>query len=403
MLDDTTVINVPDTADYIPIARPVMGPNDELIYNPYIGTFNGNGGTINIELSGSASYLALFGANNGMIQNLTVGGTVTAEIDKNNPKDIDYVAGVVAYNDIGGTIERVITKITITADDSYVDPATKEEFSIHSIGGIAGFNGWDQYSPDSPHYTSQKLDTFQPGGYIHQCRNEGIAEPAPEEPDEGVIIGGQNKIGGIAGENAWKITECSNWGRIKCVKSGELHPRWPGVGGIAGRNGNNNTATEQGDIESCYNRGTIIDQTDKNIDHDDYGGITGWCDEDSTVKSCYTSGPFEQYAEDPEQPGMYIIQPATGSKNPIIGSIDEDVTTMTDNNNYALDTISTGDSKDPILIGIPKKCCEMTKPEFVTLLNGGPSGPYVQNTTEAPCYPKLAWEVPPPVSGEQQT
>jgi hypothetical protein len=367
-------IEVPDTAEYIPIARPVMVDN-ELVYHPYEGTFNGQGHTITIALTGTASYLALFGANNGMIQNLTVGGSVTATIDRATPKDIDYVAGVVAYNDIDGTIEQVISQVNITADDSFVTSDHKD-IAIHSIGGIAGFNGWDQYSPDSPHYTSSDEDTYEAGGDIHQCRNEGT------------IIGGQNKIGGIAGENAGDIAQCSNRGTIECFKSGELHPRWPGVGGIAGRNGNNNIPTEKGRILSCYNWGTIIDHTNKTIDHNDYGGITGWCDDidNAIVKDCYTTGEFCEPDSD------YQNHPVSGTKNPIIGSVDEDKDGMT-SNNYALDSIHRStNEEDPALTGTPKTIEEMKDPTFVTALNGGPSGPFVLNTTVFPYCPKLSWE-----------
>jgi hypothetical protein len=365
-------LTVPSGASYIPIARPVVGTGGTLVFNPYTGTFDGNGHTITIALTGTASYLALFAHNNKLIKNLTVAGTVLATINKTTPKDIDYVAGVVAYNDIGGTIERVISQVAITADESVVT-SDHEDIAIHSIGGIAGFNGWDQYSIDSPHYSPADEDTYQQGGTIHQCRNEGA------------IIGGQNKIGGIAGENAWKITECANTGAIKCVKSGELHPRWPGMGGIAGRNGNNNNPTEYGDIENCYNWGNIYDDTDKNIDHDNYGGITGWCDAHANIKNCYTTGMFYQPDTDLEN------HPITGTKNPIIGSIDEDVTNMS-TNNYALITIFTS-SEDPALIGEPRDANAMTLQPFVNELNGSSSGgPFILNPGPNGGYPILGWE-----------
>jgi hypothetical protein len=138
-------ITVPANADYLPIAPPVMGPDGKLIFNPYTGTFDGNGHTINITLSGSASYLALFAFNNGTIKNVTVAGSVTAVIPDPLPApdfSIDYIAGVVAYNDIGGLITRVISTVTVNAESD----------ETHCIGGIAGFNGWDGNNTDSPHF-----------------------------------------------------------------------------------------------------------------------------------------------------------------------------------------------------------------------------------------------------------
>jgi hypothetical protein len=368
-------------ATYIPIAQDTA--------HPYTGTFDGNGHTINIALSGTTSFLALFGINEGTIKNLTVTGTVTATIDrtKAKPESIDYVAAVAAYNMVGGAITRVINKATITAKDNYVNPSHKD-VSIHNTGGITGFNGMDTINPDSP----DAGKTYVTGGNILQCRNEGD------------IIGGANKIGGIAGENGGTIEECANTGDITCYKKDEAHAAWPGAAGMAGRNGNNNDSIEKASIKNCRNTGKIIDKTDQNIDHDDYGGITGWCDKDSTVKSCYTTGQFEQWVEDPEHPGTYILHALTGTKNPIIGSIDADVTAMTDGNNYALDTIFRS-SEDTILTGNLIDDPEYMKTQdFVDDLNNGDlNGPYVNPNLEVD-YPILRWEednLPPATDPEE--
>jgi hypothetical protein len=230
------------------------------ITNPYVGTFDGNGDTIDYTLVGETAYLALFGINNGTIQNLTVTGSVTLAEPTEN---IDYIAGVVAYNDIHGTITRVIANVLVDYNDGYT----------HNIGGIAGFNGWDEYNEDSPHFGQGYVE----GGTIYQCRNEGD------------VIGGFNKIGGTVGENAWLVQECVNIGTVSCAKNS---PGWPGVGGIAGRNGNNHRATETGQILDCYNWGTVNDISESSSSRNAYAGITGWCNDLSTVTTCYTTGMF---------------------------------------------------------------------------------------------------------------
>jgi hypothetical protein len=305
----------------------------------YAGTFSGNGHTISgLDVNSGASYVGFFALNNGLIHDLTLAGTVTATATA----ALDYVGGVAGYNDIDGVIQKVISQVTVNAASD----------SIYNIGGIAGFNGWDEYNSDSPHFKQ----TYEEGGIIIQCRNEGP------------VTGGFNKIGGIAGENAWQITECVNTGTITCAKT---RTGWPGVGGIAGRNGNNNDATEKGRILDCYNRGTVVDKTTQSTSQDAYGGITGWCNILSVVTNCYTTGD---------------LTPAVGKKNPIIGTADD--TTGLGINNYSLEGIFAS-SKDIVLTGTISSQAYMQDPAFVKALNGGDERPYVYVAND---YPKLDWE-----------
>jgi hypothetical protein len=316
----------------------------------YTGTFNGSGCTISgLNVVETTSYAGLFALNNGTILDLTVEGTVTANVGAN---DVDYVAGIAAYNGITGTIQNVISRVTVTAAAN----------TTHNIGGIAGFNGYDYYNPDSPYSPAQsntgKVSDFQEGGVILQCRNEGA------------VTGGFNKIGGIAGENAWQITECVNTGTITCSKT---KTGWPGVGGIAGRNGNNNEPTEEGVILNCYNWGSIVDSTTQTSSQSAYGGITGWCNQESKVINCYTSTDFT---------------PREGEKNPIIGSADKPTTGL-GVNNYSLNSIYAS-SSDVVLTGIRKDDGYMKDQPFVNDLNAGVSGPY--DFVTGGYYPKLDWE-----------
>jgi hypothetical protein len=330
-----TRINVPDNAPYLPIGKTPA--------TAYTGTFDGNNGLVNYTLTRSSSYLGLFGINNGTIRNFTVTGSVTAD----STVDLDYVAGVAAYNDIGGTIQKVISQVIVTVTDDSVN-------TIHNIGGIAGFNGWDEYNTDSPHYNQ----AYQPGGTIIQCRNEGP------------VTGGFNKIGGIVGENAWQVIECVNTGDITCSKK---TTNWPGVGGIAGRNGNNNTASEKGYILNCYNRGTVIDNTTERSSKRAYGGITGWCNDTSRIENCYTIGQFGQ-----------TYGPLSDEKNPIIGLAD---TTPPERgvNNYSLEGIYAYNPGNTVYTGIIEDEDYMKSAAFVQALKG----PYVLVPGD---YPKLAWE-----------
>jgi hypothetical protein len=333
--------NIPLTGTWTPIGKDNSHqPLPEV--HEYTGIFNGNGFIISgLDVAETTSYAGLFAFNNGVIQNLTVAGSVTANVGAN---DIDYVAGVAAYNGIEATIQNVIAKVTVSAAKD----------TTHNVGGIAGFNGYDHYNPDSPYIEDR--DEYLEGGVIQQCRNEGD------------VTGGFNKIGGIAGENAWQITECVNTGTITCSKT---KTGWPGVGGIAGRNGNNNTATEQGHILNCYNWGLVADTTTQSSSRNAYGGITGWCNTTSDVINCYTTGDFS---------------PKSGSKNPIIGTADS--TVGIGGNTYSLKGLYVS-STDPILTGIITEESVMQSSQFVIDLNaGGSAYVFVPDGN----YPKLAWE-----------
>jgi hypothetical protein len=385
---------------------------------PYLGIFEGNGHTLTYAMTRGEDYAGLFGVNQGTIQNLkvkaeltvkasatlkyvggvaayngdrgviqnilvtdetsiTVGAELGASVDsiayiggaagynnglissRGTPADIttvkgrisvdatrvaavDYVGGVAGYNDINALIQKVVS----WAD---INPTTPN--NIHNIGGIAGFNGWDSYNEASPHFGG----TWQAGGVVSQCRNHGA------------INGGFNKIGGIVGENAYRVVECSNYGMITVEKS---LTGWVGAGGIVGRNGNNNIATEQGSIEYCYNRGDVEDDATSSSAQNAYGGITGWCNDTSDVQNCYTTGE---------------LVPGRGQKNPIIGQADS--STGRGRNNYSKDDIYAS-SSDPVLTGIRESETYMKSADFVEDLNNG-STYYVVNPDD---YPILGWE-----------
>jgi hypothetical protein len=328
LADSTTVIKTPANAPFLPIARDKN--------HPYAGVFNGNGGTIDLDLSDDAGFLALFGISNGGVINLTVTGKVAAAKGK---RGADYVAAVVAYNDFHGSIEQVVSKVTVSADPS-----------IRNVGGIAGFNGMDLDGGNSPH---AKDEDYQEGGYLNRCRNEGN------------IAGGGNNVGGIAGGNAGTISECVNTGAIRCGTTGE-HEIRSGAGGIAGCNGGD---TAEGHLENCYNRGEMSGQAGAK---GPCGGIIGWSGRFSTAKGCYATGGLPR-----------------DRSNPVIGAVAEDREGVSDNN-YALDTISRS-STDEDLTGIIMTEAQMKDPDFVSDINDTDDfGPYAGVKGD---YPKLKWEL----------
>lgn len=212
----------------------------------FAGTFDGNGKTVTIALTPSKSGIGLFGyiAPTGVVKNLTVAGSVSTT------GSYDAIGAVAGFN--AGTIDKVTSTAAVTATSSY------------NVGAIAGFN--DAY------YTTGAV------GVIKNCANSGT-------------VNGNSKTGGIVGENAGLISSCSNTADIRSYGGGK-----DGTGGIAGRNGNNNTAVETGTIRNCYNTGSISDATASGSKGKWVGGIVGFQNAKSTATNCYSTGTISGYS-----------------------------------------------------------------------------------------------------------
>lgn len=253
---------------------------------PFTGTFDGGGHTITWSgTKAGQNYFGVFGKSTGTVTNVNTAGSLTIT------GSADYISPVVGYN--AGTITKVTNSTDVSATSCY------------NVGGIAGFN--DE-------------------GTISNCQNAGD-------------VTSTSKTGGIVGENAGTVSSCANTGNITNPGSGKN-----GAGGIAGRNGNNNTATETGIIINCYNTGNI---SGSNGRWD--GGITGFQNALSSVTNCYNIGSISGYS----------------NKNAIVGNNEG-----TTNYAYALDTSQSGNSGSTAdEIGITKTESQMKSAEFIDLLN----------------------------------
>jgi hypothetical protein len=209
----------------------------------FAGTFDGQGFTIfNLVVNLDESGLGLFKyvTRTGTVKDITVLGTVTTA-GRN-----DAIAGIVGYNE--GVVCNATNYASVTAESAY------------NVGGIVGFNNGQYDNTGGETYSA-------PVGVIVNSVNHGF-------------ITGFNKTGGIVGENAGVISFCANYGNIAGLNASRS-----GIGGIAGRNGNNNVALEIGWITNCYNRG--------NIDVGDGswgGGIVGFQNSISYTDNCYDTG-----------------------------------------------------------------------------------------------------------------
>ncbi len=199
----------------------------------FTGTLDGDGHTItwtgtsaSSAKSLTESYFGLVKTNSGTIKNLTTAGSLYV-----SGSSSDYVGAVAGYN--AGTIDKVQNSTVVSAAGFY------------NVGGIAGFNT----------------------GTISLSRNIGS-------------IKATKKVGGITGENTGTIEKCYNAANVMGTDASKN-----GVGGIAGRLGNNNTSAGTSIIRNCFNRGDITC-----IDGKWAGGICGFESSDSTCENCYNAG-----------------------------------------------------------------------------------------------------------------
>ena len=310
-----------------------VNPNSGSIYPSlasygFAGTFNGGeklveGMTISTDASGVGLFAYL--EPTGVINDLFVNGSVTiSEIPNVNR---DAIAGVVGYN--SGTINKVFSSVTVSAPSAF------------NVGGITGFNNAWYQEALPPEIASNDAILFDPNvvpvGIIMNSGNEGN-------------VTGYSVVGGIAGQNAGAISSCSNTGDIWLVRLGNR-----GVGGIAGRNGNNNQPAEAALIKDCYNTGHITAAvvTPTYATGNWVGGIAGFNNLYSIVDNVYNTGSL------------------TGNnfRNSIIGNNEG-----TSLNGYSLITVSNTSN---LLgeTGIPMFQADMQHSDFVTTLNANASVP----------------------------
>jgi len=275
--------------------------------NGFGGTYNGGNYTITIARTASVSGVGgVFNYvwRNGTIQNLTVAGTLTVT------GGVDAVGGVVGYN--SGTLNKLTNNVTVNASNAF------------NVGGIVGFHNSQYY-----HVGEQRV--APPVGVLVNCANTGA-------------VTGRTKVGGIAGQNSGVISYSSNTGAIhSTAPSGGV-----GVGGIVGRNGNNNAPAEMGFVTNCFNRGTITMAEGRWG-----GGIVGFENEISYTDNCYsTSG---------------TITGAFGFWNTVVGSTENPA--AGNYVNYAYTPTGTATSPDPVNYLMGTNPGNMTSATFATTLN----------------------------------
>ena len=313
-------VDLSSAADWTPV-----GDKD----HPFVGTFDGAGKAITgltiTDITGG--YHGLFGYVTGTVKNFSIAGTI------NGTKGVDFVGSVVGFN--AGTISSVTSSVVINVGSSY------------NVGGIAGFNTSGIWVDSN----DKKMTIEGATGRIENCANTAS-------------ILAYQKVGGIVGENAGTINACYNSGKVDASNSGSKN----GVGGIAGRNGNNDAAVEVGIISNCYNTGAVGRSGQKWT-----GGIDGFQNSKSSVVNCYNIG---------------TIVSTTGYSNPIAGNQEGSKNTK---NNYSLTGLNATGSSEAER-GIVKTADEMKAADFITALCGDGRAYVADSKNLNDGYPVLRWQ-----------
>lgn len=333
-----------------------------MLVKPFRGIFDGNGKKITgLNVSDSGDFLGLFGYNLGTIKNLAVSGCVTNTSTSKSEEhgDADFVGGVAGFN--AGTMIDVDSNVVVDASGA------------NNVGGIAGFNTSGKWvdSRDVGDEEGIKKTIAGAEGIIQRCGNAGF-------------VAGRMKVGGIVGENAGTVEKCYNKGTVVNMKTFG----GSGVGGIAGRNGNNNTKYETGIVKSCYNAGTVVldcYNTGKEKDEDGKiittgrwaGGISGWVNDLSSIEDSYVCGKLD-------------VEYAYGDWAPLYARSDGGETIT---NCYTIEGLGMSLSskvKNPVMhTGRVKSSSYMKSADFVSDLGSS----FVKDTGNLNSgYPVLSWQ-----------
>lgn len=267
--------------------RAIIGENSGTIQNIVLEN-------ITIDTKRKEITAVLVGKNTGTVQNINIKNDVSIQNNYNR------IGGVVGYN-VGGTIQNCENNGTISASAS------------NYVGGIAGQN------------TSN--------GIIQNC-------------DNNANITGKQRVGGIAGQNNATISNCNNsgiisglegytggivgWNEAKAIikvsyNEGEIKASGMRIGGVTGLN--------LGNLELCYNKGTILveGETSERI-----GGITGDNQTNDSnvaiaeVTKCYNEGEISIKADESHYIGGIAGINTNGEIKQVFNKADLEVSNYTD-------------------------------------------------------------------------
>lgn len=235
---------------WTPIGQDTESKRDDFQGTKFSGIFDGvNHKITGLYINSPKDYQGLFGyvEKNGIIQNLSVDGSVSGE---------NYVGVIVGYS--RGKILKCYNTGTVSGIGN-----------SSNLGGVVGMNDGGTISVC---YNTGKITSYGNAGGIAGQNKQGIISNCY---NIGELIG-EGYAGGIVGWNHTDstISDCHNDGPVISRE------RYSYAGGIAGSNALNSA------ISNCYNTGTV--ESNSTISY--AGGIAGDNGEKCKIENCYNNG-----------------------------------------------------------------------------------------------------------------
>ena len=261
--------------------------------HPFDGTFDGGGNTVKgLEINDNTKdNQGLFGVNAGIIENLTVEGSVTGK---------DNVGGIAGNNTEIGTIKDCTSDVTVSGHDSVGGIAGKNDGTVTGCtnkgsvtgsgtgtGGITGTNNGNAEGNTNKGTVAGKDNT---GGITGT--NNGNAEG---NTNKGTVAGKDN-TGGITGTNGTDgtVKDNTNSGNV----TGEDKQT---TGAVIGKNENTNPK----DITGNYYQKT--DETNNGLT-----GIGGVNQDPAGISSGTEPAPERYFEEKGTEEDPYLIESREG-------------------------------------------------------------------------------------------
>ncbi len=268
-------------------------------YIPYMGVFDGNGHSINLDMYGEYNeFYGLFGVlgTKAIVKNLTTKGNV----ELYNDEDDSFVGAIAGLNQ--GTIINCTNDAVVEGD--------------YYVGGIAGKSvsvalvDWFTFI-----MASANDEEISGTGIISDCTNNADLSGYYVGGITGRIENGDSGL--LMGENSATITGCENNGEISGYSLGGIVARAYGIEGnrvvISDCINHNNIEgyyecggivkeTAYAIVDNCVNNGDVSVYAGEESVGENSGGIAGDSDIDTVIKNCVNNGHI--YADDYDAGGV---------------------------------------------------------------------------------------------------
>ena len=277
-----------------------MDSNNNIVFNEnavqwipisldYSKTFKGNFDGNNYTISGiyiddtSKNNQALFGTNNGVIENLNI----------ENSRVKGYNLSALVVGDNNGIISNIVTRNSNVIGYNYIAGICAK--NQNTISECINYATISFYKPENE---TEDLWGWRAGGI---CGHQGGAESNISKCINYGYIEGTHNTGGILGASGnGNVSLCVNYGTVKAYLSGRDGQSGGGIIGYATGAGGSLL------IDNSYNVGEIKKETDIVLIGGVVGLTGGYDNSNITFRNCYSIGKVENNGNSGAFLGNYI-------------------------------------------------------------------------------------------------